>query len=118
MTYFIKLFVYLFILDVDPQVHTYKVSHSNFHSVRIYMISRETSVFTSHPRRGQCVLHQECVPLPRAVVDHVDMFRREKSIFHESIYFNFHVSRFRWFTHVHLTRSLDVNKKTVMSYCE
>ena len=28
------------------------------------MISRKTSVFTSHPRCKQCVLRQECVPLP------------------------------------------------------
>ena len=48
----------------EQQVHTYKVSHGNFHSVRAYIISRETSVLTSHQRRGQCVLRQECVPLP------------------------------------------------------
>ena len=50
--------------QLTPQVHTYKVCHGNFHSVRTYMISRKTSVFTSHPRRKQCVLRQECVPLP------------------------------------------------------
>ena len=49
----------------DRQVHTYKVSHGTFHSVLTCMISRETSIFTSHPRRRQCVLRQECVPLPR-----------------------------------------------------
>ena len=50
--------------QVWAQVHTYKVRHGNFHSVRTYMISRKTSVFTSHPRRKQCVFRQECVPLP------------------------------------------------------
>ena len=37
----------------QTQVHRYKVSHGIFHSVQTYMISHETSVFTSHPRRGQ-----------------------------------------------------------------
>ena len=54
----------LLVCSCLSQVHIYKVSHGNFHSVRTYMISRETSVFTSHPRRKQCVLRQECVPLP------------------------------------------------------
>ena len=49
---------------VRAQVHTYKVRQCNFHSVRTYMISHKTCVFTSHPRRKQCVLRQECVPLP------------------------------------------------------
>ena len=49
---------------ISAQVHTYKVSHGNFHSVRTLMISSETSVFTSHPRHGQCVLRQECLLLP------------------------------------------------------
>ena len=33
-------------------------------SVGTYTISRETSIFTSHPRHRQCVLRQECVPFP------------------------------------------------------
>ena len=45
-------------------LHTHKVSYGNFHSVRTCMISRETCIFTSHLRRGECVLCQECVPLP------------------------------------------------------
>ena len=52
------------VLLKHSQVRTYKVSHGNFHSVRTCMISRETSVFTSHPRRRQCILCQDCVPLP------------------------------------------------------
>ena len=40
---------------IRTQVHTYKVSHGYFHSVWTYMITRKTSVFASHSRRGQCV---------------------------------------------------------------